>query len=204
MVKDELGRDGQPFIKKRWINPPLEALPRVAGQRELLPRACDMLRSKIGAFDQHVGCGVGHTRMFAAHNAADIVHHHVIGDHCHACTECVGLAVERGDLLTVLRLARNERPGEFGAVVNMEWPTKVNRNEIGDINQYRNRLLANRAQLVAHPLRRCPVGHTRHGLCEERRATLGIIGAHQRCGIGACNWRKRGHPVHFGERPQRA
>ena len=86
VVKDELGRDGQSVIEKCGINPPLEALPRVAGQRELLPRACDMLRSKIGAFDQHVGCGVGHTRMFAAHNAADIVHHHVIGDHCHACT----------------------------------------------------------------------------------------------------------------------
>ena len=45
--------------------------------------------------------------MFAAHDAADIMHHRVVSDHCHAGIKRVGFAIERFDLFAVGRLARN-------------------------------------------------------------------------------------------------
>src|SRR3546814_4599844 len=58
--------------------------PCIAGQPQLLPGACDMIGIEIGTFDQHVGGAVDHARILAAHDAADIVRLHVVGNHGHA------------------------------------------------------------------------------------------------------------------------
>ena len=107
MFEDQLRCNREAIVEECRIDTALEALARVAGQREFLPRSCDMFRREISAFDQDVGCGFGHARMFAAHDAADIMHHRVVSDHCHAGIKRVGLAIERFDLFAVGRLARN-------------------------------------------------------------------------------------------------
>ena len=73
--------------------------------------------------------------MLTAHDAADVMHLSLIGDHGHARVERVSLAVERQHLLTVLSLARNKRPCQLGSVIDMQRSAKVNRDEIGDVDQ---------------------------------------------------------------------
>ncbi len=204
MIEHQPRRDRQSVGEEGRVDTALEALARVASQRQLLAGQRDMVGIEIGAFDQHVGSRLGHARMLTAHDAADIVDRRVVGDHRHRVVEPIGLAVERDDLLAVLRLPRDQRAGELGAVINVERPAEVDRHEIGDVDQHRDRLLADRLELALHPVGRGAVGHTRHGLREEGGAALRIVDAHVRRRIVARDRLQRGHAIDVCERLERA
>ena len=136
--------------------------------------------------------------MFAAHDAADVVDHRIVGNNGHARLKRIGLAVERQNLLAVLRFARNQCPGKLCTVIDVQRTAKVNRDEIGDIDQRRNRFLANRLELAGHPFRRCAIGNAGYALRIKCRATIGVVGTHFRRLIGSVNRRQRGHPVNLG------
>ena len=111
MFEHQLGGDREAITQERRIDPAFEPLARIAGQAELLSGAGDVVRIEVRAFDQHFG-GLGRDpRMRAAHDPADIVDHRIIGDHGHGRVKGVGLAVERFDLLAVLRPPRHKGSG---------------------------------------------------------------------------------------------
>ena len=204
MFEHQPSRDGQPVVEERRIDSALEPLARIAGQGELLAGAGNMLGIEIGAFDQHLGGFGRYARMRAAHDPADIVDHRVVGDHRHRRVERVGLAVERLNLLAILRPARHQRPGQLGAVINVQGAAEIDRDEIGDVDQHRDRLLPDRSELAAHPFGRGAVGHARNGLRVKRGAAVRVERRDIGCGTGAGSGLERRHPVDFRERSQRA
>ncbi len=177
MLEHQPRRDRQALFEKRRIDATFEALARIARQHQLLAGARDMFGVEIGTFDQHVGSVVGHPRILAAHDATDIVHLGTVGDHSHAGVERIALAVKRQHLLAVRRLARDQTARELRPVIDVQGAAQVDRDEIGDIDQHRNRLLPDRLQPVRHPFGRGTVLEARDVLRVEGRAAGGIVGA---------------------------
>ena len=134
-----------------------------------------MLRREIGAFNQNIARAFRYTRMFASHDTADIVDHAVIGNNRHAAIQRVGLAVQRQHLFPVFGLTRDEASGQFCAIIDVERATKVDGNKIGNVDQGRNRLLADGVQPVAHPLWRGSVGDACDALCIEGGAAFHVL-----------------------------
>ena len=101
-----------------------------------------------------------------------------VGDHRHRLGKAVGLAVECDDLLARRRLARDEPARELGAVIDVERPPEIEHHVIGDVDQRRDRPLADRGEAAAHPLGRLAIGEAADALCEESGAARRIVGAH--------------------------
>ena len=142
--------------------------------------------------------------MLATHDAADVMNHRVVGDNGHGGVECVGLSVKRQNLFAVLGLARHQWAGQLRPVINMQGTPQINRDEVGDIDERRNRLLANCLQLARHPFGRCLIGNARHALRIKCRAAFDVVSANVGRGIGSVKRRKRGDPVNLGQRLERA
>ena len=204
MIEHQPACDGQPRVEERRIDPALEPLPRIAGQRQLLAGSCDMVGIEIGAFDQHVGGAFGNARLLAAHDAADIVDMGVVGDHRHALVKRIGLAVEREHALARLGAPRDQRTRQLGAIIDVQRPAEIDHHEIGDVDQRGDRLLANRGQPPRHPVGRGAVGDARHRLRVERRAARGVVGAHVGPRPFARDFHNGGLAIHLGQRLERA
>ena len=94
-----------------------------------------MLWVEKGALNEDVGRSFGHTAMFAAHDAANVMHHRVVGNHGHACVKRVGFAVEGDHLLTVDGLAGHKRTVQLIAVIDVQRTAKINRHKVRDIDE---------------------------------------------------------------------
>jgi hypothetical protein len=73
--------EGQPRVEKRRIDAAFEAGAGVGGEAELLAGAGDRAGIEISAFDQDVGRAFLHAGFLSAHDAADVVHMALVGDH---------------------------------------------------------------------------------------------------------------------------
>ena len=142
--------------------------------------------------------------MFAAHDTADVVNHLVVGDDGHARIERIGFAVECFDLFAVPRLARYECTGQLRPVIDVQGTAKVYRDEIGDVDQQRDWLLADGLQFLAHPFGRCAVGDARNGLRVKCRAAFDIECGDVGRGIASLDRRDCTGFVDFSQRAQRA
>ena len=98
-----LGGELQPRHHEVRIDAALEAVARVGVDAELAPGLRDVERLPQRRLDQHVGGGLVAARGLAAHDAGERLDAVVVGDHAHGVVERVGLAVERQQLLAVLR-----------------------------------------------------------------------------------------------------
>ena len=118
--------------------------------------------------------------MLAAHDAANVMRRDIVGDDGHGIGQRIGLAVEGQNLLAGLRLARDQRTAELGAIIDMERAAKTDHDEIGDVDQSRDRLLTDRFQATLEPFRRRAIGDAGHALRIEGRAGIGCVRAHIR------------------------
>ena len=196
-------RHREAFIEERRVDAAFEACAGIAGQQQFLAGAGDAIGVEIRAFDQHIGGGFGTTRRHAAHNAADVVHLMIIGDDGHGLVDGIGLAVQRHDLLAVARLAGDKCARQLGAIIDVQRPPEVEHDEIGDVDQCRNRLLPDGLELLLQPRRRRTIGDTRHGAAEEGRAARRIVGPHLWPGAAARNI-ETGNAIRLGKRLQPA
>ena len=202
MVDDQPRRDRQPFVEERRIDPALEPCPRIAGQQQFLPGPRDMLGVEKSAFDQDVGGLRRHPAVLAAHDPADVVHLRVVGDHRHRLVERVGLAIERDHAFARPGPACDQCAAQLGAVIDMQWATQIDRDEIGDIDQHRNRLLPDRLQFGLEPVGRFAVDQPAHALRIKCRATIDIVGTDIRRRSFARDRRCGRLAIHIGQRSQ--
>ena len=86
----------------------------------------------------------------------------------------------------------------------MQRATEICRYEIGDVDQRRNRLLADGVQPIAHPFWRSTVHHAGYGLSKKRRTSILIDYRDLGCGTYAIYWSSRVHPVHIMQGAQRS
>ena len=135
MVQDQLGRNRQSVIQKGRIDAAFKTLTCVAGQCQFLAGTCDMLWVEKGTLNEDVGRSFGNTAMFAAHDAANVMHHCVVRNHGHACVKRIGFAVERDHLLTVDGLAGHKRTVQLIAVIDVQRTAKINRHKVRDIDE---------------------------------------------------------------------
>ena len=204
MLDHQPRRDRQPLVEECRIDPALEPRPRITGQQQFLPGARNPLGVEISAFDNDVGRPRRHAAMLAAHDPADVMHLRVVGDHRHRLVERISLAVERHHALASVRLSRDQRALELGAVIDVQWPAEVDRQEIGDVHQYRDRLLPDRLKLGLEPRRRLAIHQPAHGLRVKCRAALDIVSAYVGRRPLALDRRSRRLAIHVGERAQRS
>ena len=157
-IEHETRRDLQPLGQERRIDAAFEARACVGGEQQPLSGARNAFGVEIGAFDDDVGGFERHARILAAHDAADIVDARVVGDDGHRLGQGVALAVEREHLFAVLRLARDEAAAELRAVIDVQRAAEIEHHVIGDVDQGRDRALADCQQAAAHPFGRFPIG----------------------------------------------
>ena len=108
-VKNKLCGNCQPVVEKGRINAAFKTLARIARQSQLLSRAGNMFRIEKRAFDEDIHCVFRNTAMFAAHDAANVMHHRVVGYDGHAGIQRVAFTVERNHLFAVHCFARYQR-----------------------------------------------------------------------------------------------
>ena len=106
----------------------------------------------------------------AAHDAGERLDAVVVGDHAHGVVERVGLAVERQQLLAVLRAAHDEIALHLLGVEHVQRPAAVVGDEVGDVDQRVDRAKPDRLQPLLQPLRRRAVLDAAHEAQRERRA----------------------------------
>ena len=176
----QIGRDRQAIVQKGGIDAAFEPAARVGGERQFLTCSGDPFGSEIGAFDEYVGGAGLRARMFAAHDAANVMHGFVIGDDGHRFVDRVGLAIERQHLLAAAPLARDEAALQGRHVIDMQRAAKVDHDVVGDVDQRADRLLADGLQAASHPFGRRAIGDAAHGAGVEGGAAVRIVGAHIR------------------------
>ena len=136
MVEHELGRDCQSVFQKRRVNAAFKTLPRIAGQRKLLPGACNMFRVEIGALDKDIRGRFRNAAMFPTHDTANVMHHAVVSDDGHGRIQRICLAVEGDHVFTIDRLTGHQRAVQLRAVINVQRPTKIDGDEVGDVDEH--------------------------------------------------------------------
>ena len=150
-VEDQFRCQFQTRHHEFGIDAALEAVARIGLDTQLATRRCDRDRIEEGRFHEDVGRRLRAARLLAAHDAGDAARAPFVGDHAHGRIEGVGLAVEGEDLFAVLGHARLHVALELVGVEDVERTAAVIGDQIGDVDQRRNRSEADRAQAVLQP-----------------------------------------------------
>jgi hypothetical protein len=114
----------------------------------------------------------GAAGALAADDAAQAQHVAVVGDHRHVGVKRVALAVERRQRLAGPRAAHDKVAGDLVGVEDVERPVEIEGDEIGDVDQRRDRPQADRHEPILQPARARPVAHAADEAAEEERARL--------------------------------
>ena len=109
----------------------------------------------------------------------------IIGDDGHRRVDGISLAIQGQHLFAIIRLAGDQRTAELCPVIDVQRPAEIEHDEIGDIDQRRNRLLPDRLEPLLEPGRRRTIVDASDGAGEECRAARRIIGAHLGPGTAA-------------------
>ena len=188
----ELDADGC----ERRIDAALEAVTRVGIDAELASRPRGPLGVEPGGFDEDVDRLRRASGAHPADDAADGLGALLVADQRFAAVEGVGLAVERRQPLAGTGEADGDRAVQLVGIEDMQRPVAVVGNEIGDVDQRRDRPEADGAEPVLQPLRRGAVPDAADQAADEERAGLaGNVGGEidaDRAGFDSCDG------LHFG------
>ena len=139
----------RPGADKGRIEAALEAVARVADDVEPPAGGGGAHRVEQRRLDKHLGRRLGAAGRLAADHAAEALHAAVVGDRGHLRVELVFAAVERQQLLAGPGEAHDEIAPELAGVEHVQRPVQVEGQEIGDVDQRRNRPQPDRLQPVA-------------------------------------------------------
>ncbi len=174
-LQDQAGRDLGAGDHEGGIDAALEAVARVAVDRQLAAglRRADGIEQ--GHFKEHVGRRLGDAGALAAHDGAQADHAAIVGDHGHAGFERVFLAVQRHQRLAGLCRTDGQAALQLAGIEHVQRTRDIEGQQIGDIDQRRDRPQADRQQPVLKPARAGAVLHAPDQPADEHRAGRGLV-----------------------------
>ena len=172
-VEDEAGRHLDAVGRVGGIDAALEAVAGVGIDAETAPGVGGAHGVEPGRLDEDVGGLGGHAAADAAHDAADALGALGVTDKGFGAVEGVGLVVQRREPLAGTGEADGDGAAmHFGRVEDVERAGAVEGDEVGDVDQRRDRAQADGTQAVLEPLRRGTVFHAPDDAAVEDRAGL--------------------------------
>ena len=158
-MDDEVGQQGEAIVEECRIDTAFETGAGIRGETELAAGNADPLRIEIGDLEQDIGGAFVGSRMFAAHDAANVVHALLVRDDGHGLVERIGLLVQRLDGFAILRPPRNDGPGKLAQIVDMRRAPGREHEVIGAIDECADRALSGSLEAALQPVGRRPVLH---------------------------------------------
>ena len=137
--EDQPRRDFQTGADKGRVDAALEAIARVADDVEPAAGRGGADRIEQRRLDIDLGRRLGAAGRLAADHAAEALHAVVVGDRGDLRVELVFAAVERQQPLARPREAHDEVAAELAGVEDVQRPVQVEGQEIGDVDQRRDR-----------------------------------------------------------------
>ena len=151
-VEHQPGGDFEPVPDEGRVEPALETIARVARDIELAAGRGGAHRIEQCRLDQHLGCRLGAAGRLAADHAAEALHPGLVGDRGHLGIERVFLAVEGEQGLAGPREAHGQIAREPAGIEDVQRPVEVEGQEIGDVDQRRDRPQPDRLEPAAQPV----------------------------------------------------
>ena len=133
-------------------------------------------RIEIGGFDKHRGGVLGAPGGGAADHPGQCHRSVVVGDHRHIGIEIVALVVERRERLARARQAYVNIAGERIDIEDVQRARAIVSDEIGNIDQRRDRSQTDRGQAALQPRRARPIAQAADHPPNEQRAGIGGLG----------------------------
>jgi hypothetical protein len=144
--------------------------PTKAGSTQPPPGRGGADRIEQRRLDEHLGCRLGTAGPFATDHAAKALHPGLVGDRGHFRIERVFAAVERQHPLAGLGEAHGQVALELAGVEDVQRPVHVEGQEIGDVDQSRDRPQPDCLEPVPEPARARPVLEAADMTAKEQRA----------------------------------
>ncbi len=200
-VEDHPGRELDPRRGEGRVDAALETVAGVGVDLQAAAGARRADRIEVGGLDEDVDRLLGAAGAQAAHDPADRLRSVLVADDGLGAVEGIVLAVERGEMLALPGEPDGDRAMDLVGVEDVERPVAVEGDEVGDVDERRDRPEADGAQPVLEPVRRRAVADAADQAADEERTGLaGDVGGEvdaDRTGEGA------GHGLDGG-RPERA
>ena len=155
------------------IDPALEAVAGVGVDAVAPAGPCGAHGVEICRLDEDVGGRLGAAAGHAADDAADRLWPALVADQRLGAVELVALAVEGREALAGAGEADGDRSVDLGRVEDVQRAAAVEGDEVGDIDQRRDRPEADGAQAGLQPGWRRAVRNTADQPADEERAGLG-------------------------------
>jgi hypothetical protein len=151
--EDQLARTAAGPLDALRIDAALEAVRRLAGQRQRAARVADREGVELGALDQEVGRGGRDFGLETTHHTADGHGPFGVGDDAHLGSQLVLALVDGDDLLTRLAAADDDAPlGELVEVEGVQRLAAFQQHVVGDVDDVVDRWHAQRRQTPLHPI----------------------------------------------------
>ena len=173
-VEHHLRRQLQPRQGEFRVHAPLEPIARIRVDLERAARRGNRHRVPIGAFKEHIDSLISAARQLAAHDPGKALGALVIHDHHLTGRQRIGLAVQRQQLLAALRGHDPQLARDLGRVEDMQRAVQVIGEEVGDIDQRRNRAQADSHEPRLQPSGARPVLDATDQTAGKERAALGL------------------------------
>ena len=123
-------------------------------------------------------CLKGRAAIKPAHNTGQTKHALLIGNHAISVAQFIGFLVERDKTFAIFGRPRRHSAGQLIGVINMQGPSAVVGNIIGNIDQRANRLEANRRQPRPQPSRTLGILNTLNAAGGKCRTSVALNGNH--------------------------
>ena len=169
-VEDQRGRGLDRGHERERIDAALEPGAGVGRDHVALPGAGDGAGVEPGAFEQDVGGRFGHPGIGAADDTPEAEHHPVVGNHAIRRGDVIALVVERLEALAFGPAPGNDAAVKLRRVIDVQRAGAVEREEIGDVDQGRDRSKPDGAQALLQPGGALAVGKPTDPAASEGRA----------------------------------
>ena len=187
------------------VNAAFVAIARIRVDFQRPPRGGDLHRVPHRRFQEHVHRVIGAAGGIAPHNAGNAFHPMIIGNHHHAGAEFIGFLVEPYDGFAACTAVNTQIALHLICVENMQGAVAVIGEEIGHIDQRRNRAQANGAQLALQPFGAGAVFHPTDQPPGKHMAAVfaGVFGNLHPYGAGKCACNRGGfHRLQLAQPPR--
>ncbi len=171
-IEDHLRRQIEARQGEGRVHAALEPIACVRVDLQCAPGGGDGDRVPEGAFKDHVGGVLGAARQLAAHDSGQTFRSLIVRDQHHPRLHGVGLAVQRQQRLAALGRMDAQLALDLGRVKDVQRAVQREGEEIGDIDQRRDRPQPDRLQPRLQPFGRGAILHAADRAGGKERAAL--------------------------------
>ena len=173
-IKDHLGGKVQTGQGEGRVNAAFKTVARVGIDFQRAPGGGNGDRVPIGGFEENLGGVGGAAGRLAAHDPGEGQGGAVVGDQHRPGGDAVGFAVERQQGFAAHGRVDAQRAGDFGGVKDMQRAVQAIGEDVGDIDEGRDRAQADGLEPVLQPSRGGAVLDTADQATGEMRAGFGL------------------------------